>query len=200
MLLTSGGTLCCEQLTQHSTAWKVWKSQINLMQSGCTSPTAPGGRYSRNSHCLHYTMHSHNGFVPSFWALLSVMKNWGDHPGFHSFSFCKPSCINSSVSYWGIIVATTRPIPSAVFTTRKKQGNPYCSVLYVASMHVMVFPYCCSYLLCCFVWRTKRKDWSASGMISPSDSLSCRFFTAWCISFRMSGFLEWITCKVYSIA
>ena len=128
MLLTSGGTLCCEQLTQHSTAWKVWKSQINLMQSGCTSPTAPGGRYSRNSHCLHYTMHSHNGFVPSSWALLSVMKNWGDHPGFHSFSFCKPSCINSSVSYWGIIVATTRPIPSSVFTTRKKQGNPYRSV------------------------------------------------------------------------
>ena len=137
---------CYRKLEFHSSIFSIYK--LNWY-----NPTWVKAPSVLAVHCLHYTLtvHSHNGFVPSSWALLSVMKNWGDHPGFHSFSFCKLSCIDSSISHSGIIVATNRPIAECSFHDQEEARDPYCSVLYVASMHVMVFPYSSSHLLCCFV-------------------------------------------------
>ena len=109
------------------------------------------------------------------------------------FNCCNPSCINSSVSYWGMIVPTTRPTTTVQFLLPGKSTRIHTAMF--CMLHVIMFPYCCSHLLCCLVWRTKRNDWSASEVISPSASTSCRFLTASCISFRISWFLKWIVYR-----
>ena len=157
-----GRTPLAVLLTHRSHAWARWKSQSRRMHEGWTLPMA------FNSPLL-----------------LSVIEKWGDQFGFHFFSTHSPSVRSSSLSYWGIIVATTLPIPRDVFTVTKKHGNPYLVLRYTLSISVTTFPYLFNSFCWCFVCMTRRNV--VVGVLahvsSPSSSPSpVTMFPVWFVA------------------
>ena len=126
--------------------------------------------------------------------LLSVIEKRGDQFGFHFFGTCSPSVRSSSLSYWGIIVATTLPMPRDVFTVTKKHGNPYLVVWYTLSISVITLPYLLNSFCWCFVCMTRRNVVlgmlsSPSSSPSPVTMLPVCFMASSCFSLLMASLM-----------
>ena len=168
-----GKTPLDDLLTHLCHAWALWKSQGKRMHKGWMLPIA----------C-------------SSTLLLSVMKKRGDQFRFHFFSTCSPSVRSSSLSYWGMIVATTLPIPRDVLMVAKKHGKPYLVVRYTLSIIVTTLPYFSKSSRWCCVCMTKRNVVLGPLVCAPSPSSPAPVTRFWNLVLISSHFRLLTACSL----